>query len=217
MKIYLFSISLILATSSLFANSWKKTVSKDGVNVYKRTVKGSPVIELKGTAIVNHSIKDILAVVLDYKNFKKWQPNLITFRRVKVISTREFINYAAFKLPWPISNRDVVMHTKIMSKGSNKVQVNMRETTHPSRPKSNKYVRIKMARVQWNLQSINAGKSTKLQFISRGDPGGYIPLWLINWVGKYQVVEGINRLRKRVKQNKHDLSVLKNYRLNHIK
>lgn len=216
MKILYFSIVSLLYINALWSNAWKKTISKDGVTVYKRTIKGSPVIEMKGTAVVNHNIKDILAVVLDYQNYKKWQPNLIEFERIKAIGSREFIDYAAFKLPWPISDRDLIAHTKIKTKSKTKVQVKIREMSHPGKPESEEYVRIKMARAQWNLQSIKSGRATKLQFISRADPSGYIPLWIINWIGKYQVVQGINRVRRRVRQKKHNIAVLKNYKLHHM-
>ena len=191
----------------------KKILDSEGVRVYKRESKESPIKELRGTLVINENIVNILSVVLDYKNFKSWQPNLLRFERIRQINQREFIDYAAFKLPFPVQNRDAVFKARIIVDNKNKwLHVKIRETRHRSKPVNKNFIRIPRGRAKWSLKSIRGGKATWVEFTGQADPGGSIPNWLVNWLGKYRVVDSINRLKKRLKQKKFNQQIIGQYK-----
>ena len=207
-------VAIILTSShgAKPAAKWQPILNEKGIKIYKREVKGNPIRELKGTLVFNASVAEILSVVLDYKKFGEWQKNLIKFERLTTVNSRSFVDYAAFRLPYPVDNRDSVHAVRIHIDEKNKwVHVKLREKKDRRKPKQADFVRIPIARAKWSLKPIRGGKATWVEFTGRGDPGGYIPSWLINWMGKYRMVDTINRLKKRLRQKKFSPVILKEY------
>ena len=175
---------------------FKKVVSSHGVTVYERTHR-SDLLELKARGIIHHPLHRVLDVLLDEKKIQEWQP-LESFERLKTYSEYHFINYFAMDLPWPISNRDLVSETKI-EVNEKKFYVMMRlKDIKGLKPERKGYVRLPVNEGYWFLKPVNRGESCEVEFLTRGDPGSWIPKWILNWVARKQIVKGFDRLRDRL-------------------
>lgn len=202
---------LLVYSSPLWA--WEPVLNKDGVQIYERKSANSDVHELKGMAVIDAPMLEVLTVVLDYTKFKEWQANLITFERLKVVSEIEFVNYAAMDMPWPVTKRDMVMRARFdIDRKKRWFHVRWKETTWPSKPVTQKFVRVRTARVMWSLQPIEKGKRTRVEFRALGDPGGWIPAWLVNYFSKYMLADSFKRLSGQVARKRLDPKLMQKYR-----
>ena len=178
---------------------WEFVLKDEGFKIYQRKIEGQPFIQVKGTGTIHEPISKILSIVLDYKRIKEWQPNLETFERLETYSDRHFMNYFAMNLPWPVTDRDVVMRHKIKVDSKNRwVHISLANSTHPKRPNRKGYIRLPFARGRISMHWVDGGKATWMEFHNQGDPGGWIPAWLVNWISKKQIAGSISLLKKRV-------------------
>ena len=139
-------------------SSWKLVLKKDGFKVYQRKIIGSSYIQMKGTGVIYQPIEKVLAIILDYKRLKEWQPNLKTFERLVTHNDKHFINYFAMNLPWPVTDRDIVMRHKIKVDRSKKwVHVFMSKSKHKNRPKRKGFIRVPFMKGRWSLHSLKGG------------------------------------------------------------
>ena len=205
---------LLLVTAVIPADgpAWNLVIEEEGIRVYQRKIKDKPVYEFKGTVVINAPVLHIAALALDYENYQKWQPSILQFKRLQTTTPYRFMNYFAVDLPWPVNDRDFISKN-ILSVDAHKKWLHLTWTNakHRSMPVRKGFIRVPYSSGKWSLKSIKDGKATWAEFRSAGDPGGAIPSWLINWVGKYQIVDGVKRIRKRIRAKKYDLRVLKKY------
>ena len=201
-----FALLFFALTLPLLSQSkWQLALNRDGVKVYERKIAGTSLIEVKARTTLNFAIQDLLAVILDYKRFKEWQPYLKRFERLITHSDYQFINYFEMNLPWPVNNRDLVTKTNITVDQKGKwVHIFMREVSHKSRPRRPGIVRIPLNRGKWSFKPVSGGKRVYVEFTFRTDPGGSIPHWLVNWVAKYRIASGFKNLKARMKKVKGD-------------
>jgi len=207
----LFVTALLLINAPLF--SWERVLNKDGIAIYTRQAKDARIHEIKGTALIDAPMLQVLNVVLDYRKFKEWQPRLIVFERLREISDVEFINYAAMKMPWPVKNRDMVMRARFLIDRDNRwFHVTWKDTTWPAKPVTSRYVRVPKSRVKWSLRPAAGGKKTWVEFRALGDPGGLIPAWLVNYFSRYTLADSLRRLGKQVRKKSFDPVLMERYR-----
>ena len=203
MKKTLILVLCLFASAIFAANKWEFVTREGEFKIYKQKVEGSSFIELKGAGVVYEPPAKILSIIFDYRRIKEWQPDLETFERLVTHSDKHFINYFAIDLPWPVSNRDVVTVHKVRVDNKKKwVHISVKNITHRKKPRRSGFLRVPLIRGHWSLHSIKNGKATYLEFRSLGDPGGLIPAWLVNWLGKKQIAGSIRRLKKRVREVK---------------
>ncbi|MCB1174467.1 MAG: hypothetical protein KDK39_12925 [Leptospiraceae bacterium] len=194
-------------------SAWELIYQKNGVQVYRRQAPNSPIHEMRGQAILPCPMLEVLSVVLDYKHFKEWQPHLIRFERLQTINDETFINYAAVSMPWPVQDRDMVMQARFQIEAPKRqFQVHWRDTSWPDRPPTKQYVRVASSRVIWSLSPVDQGRSTRVSFQALGDPGGWIPAWLVNWFSRYMIADSFERLQRRIEQKKFNALYVQRFR-----
>src|SRR5580765_5071510 len=113
--VLLFIISLSLSKFS-FADStdWVLKKNENGIAVYTRYAEGSHLKEVRVVNVVESSLSGLVALLLDIKNYPNWIYACSEASVLKEINNHEQYQYQVTDVPWPVSDRDVASHIKIV-------------------------------------------------------------------------------------------------------
>ena len=106
-------LALFATVRSSATNQWELKNNSDGIAIYTRSAPGSGVKEIKANFEVKASLDEIKALLLDVTKQQDWVYSTKKSWVLRNISPEELIYYSEKAMPWPVSNRDVVMHAKI--------------------------------------------------------------------------------------------------------
>ena len=195
--LFLFFCSLI-AFTALTQYNWKLTKDKDGIRVYQSEVKGSNYKSIKVECTLEGTFDKLMAILNDVNQHKNWVYNNKASSLLKRISPTEFYYYSETSLPWPMTNRDAVVHLR-MTKDSLNRFVKVVATAEPTyMPQKSGKVRVPQSNVQWYV-TMPSAKTIHIIYTFEADPGGSVPAWLVNSFadkGPYESFKKLGQLLK---------------------
>ena len=194
--------SLILLTFTLTATAqykWKLSKDKDGIKVYESDTKNSDFKSIKVECTLPGDYDKFISVMNDVPHYKDWVYRTKKSYIITRISPDEFYYYTETSLPWPLSNRDAVFHSKTDRDSSDRY-LNIKTTTEPSliAEKRGK-VRVPYSSISWYLTKPSA-KMIQVIYIFEINPGGYLPSWLVNMFADRGPYESFKRLAEVLKK-----------------
>ena len=213
----LLALLFTFATTTLSAQShdpaetdgWVLKKEKSGMKIYYR--KTSDVHELKLATTLNASLSGVAQILDEVQYFPKWGYKISETRLVKRISPTEMIYYARVDFPWPLSDRDLVLHTKLHQDPEHRTitSTSVAESGHV--PEYKGVVRMHKANTKWTVRP-GSGNNLQLEYYLYSDPGGSLPDWVVNLALDMGPRETINRMRETLKEPRYH-----NVKLAHIK
>ena len=172
---------LFLPLPLLADADWQKDKADDDYNVvvYVRSPSDSPFTECRGETEVTASLGALVSLIADTDSFPEWMHNVKSAKILEQISNTERLTYTAQAIPWPVTDRDSVVYSKLAQDPETK-QVSIEIEARPDAyPDQNGYVRVPEMRASWELTPIGANRvSVVYQIIS--DPGGRLPTRVAN-------------------------------------
>src|SRR5438045_4883336 len=102
---------LTLFTVAVYSQyNWKLSKDKDGIKVYESEVKNSNFKSIKVECVLQGTYDKLMAILNDVSRHKEWVYNSKGSNILKRDSPYEFYYYTETSIPWPMSNRDAVIH-----------------------------------------------------------------------------------------------------------
>jgi len=92
---------------------WVLATEEHGITVYTREVDGSAVKQFKASTSISASLASVLAVMLDSAACSEWIYRCQDATVVKQSSFGDSVVYRTINLPWPVSDRDIVLHKRV--------------------------------------------------------------------------------------------------------
>lgn len=189
MKIILLQMLLFLFTSvAVFADNWELKKEKDGVKVYSRNIQGSDNKEVRATFFLKTSMNSLIALLCDVPGFKDWVYHCGEVAILSKISSNEKYYYQKTTVPWPVSDRDVIIHSQWKQDTVTKI-IEIHGSGIPDYiAEKDGLVRIRKFSNSWKLTPLKNGV-IQIDYQVNVDPGGSIPAWLANLTiteGPYQ-------------------------------
>jgi hypothetical protein len=180
LRFFTFLITLLVFSPVVFSQSWEFIKEKDRIKVYTRPERNSSLKSFRGVMDIRSSMERICSMIGNPNNREWWDKNL---SQVKVLSIEKdrYSFYMVIDLPWPVSDRDLCVETRI----SDDTVTGMRTVTARQLlnvvPENNGLVRIKKYWQKWTIQPQSNG-FIHLELEGFADPAGSIPAWLYNMV-----------------------------------
>jgi hypothetical protein len=190
------AINSILKTDTV--SKWKLAKNKDGVKVYTRSTEGIAVKEFRAQTSVLCKIKELESLLMEAENYPAWQANISTAKILKQVNNTEQYIYYTSHLPWPVSDRDVVVNSIMSKSKEGVVTVNITGTPNYIDRKDD-FLRIEKIVTKWTLTPKGNGEIGVLQQVT-ADPGGNIPTWVINMLIVDGPFETFTNLRAKFKK-----------------
>lgn len=173
---------LVLVTTAVHAapGGWSLRRSDDGIKIYTRSVEGSDdaVKALRVTLTAPGTPAALAKILLDIPGQKSWVYSTKSSKVLKKISEFEVIYYSEKTMPWPVTNRDAVMHLRIATAANGVMSVRANTTDYPVAKKDG-VIRVPSSSVAW-LVTPTSPTEMKIEYEATLDPGGTVPAWVTN-------------------------------------
>lgn len=198
-KILLFFFCCIGFSAALGQENWKLTKDKDGIRVYLRDSKYSNFKSIKVECTLQGNLDKLAAIINNVSHYKDWVYNNRSASLLKRINANEFYYYTETYLPWPMDNRDAVMHTRITRDSLNRF-LRINSSAAPDFiPKKSGKVRITRSDINWYVTR-PSNNTIHIIYTFETDPGGSAPAWLVNSFadkGPYESFKNLAALLKK--------------------
>jgi hypothetical protein len=146
----LFSLLFLWASAQ---TEWSLTRNENGIKVYTAKGENSKFKRIKVEAIIPGTIEKLRSVLLDVNNNKKWVYHTRQSHLVEQVNPNEVVYYAETFLPWPFSNRDVVIRMSLHVDSINHTLLVTAVGVPEAVPVNKGLVRIQDFNARWEVRS----------------------------------------------------------------
>jgi hypothetical protein len=197
--------SVTISAKAQKQDGWVLKNEKSGIKVYYRNT--ADVYEIKLITSIKSSLSGLVMLLSEVDNYPKWGYKVIESKLLSQTSAHESVYYTRLDFPWPLDDRDVIMHNRWQQDPvSGKVVAS--SVAMPSYiDEKTGIVRIKNARTNWMIMP-GTGGWLYVEYYIYSDPGGGIPDWLVNMAIDVGPRETINRIRGFVSQPQYQTAKL---------
>jgi len=185
-----------LSSGSSFAqDDCELRKDQEGIKIYACKSPQSKYRTIKAEFEVNASLNDFAAVMLDIDKYIHWQYKTVKSHVVKKIDENELVYYTEIGAPWPMSNRDVTVHLKLVRDVPAKKMTITSKSVEGYLPEKENMVRVPMSNATWVVTALSEMKS-KVNYRLEVEPGGSVSPWMLNMVSDEGPFESFRDLRK---------------------
>ena len=195
----LFMVICLATFSGRCQVNWQLAKEQEGIRIFLKNAEGSGIKMMRVECELPAKQEAVLALILDVPASEKWIPQTKTWRYLRRPSPAECYYYSELSMPWPVSNRDYVVHLKAWQQPATKVVTVDADVVDGELPEKEGIVRIHMSTVKWVLNPTQNGH-TKLVYQLFTDPGGNIPDWVVNYFAKQAAIDIVKKMRQLVQQ-----------------
>ena len=105
--------ALLAAPGPVRANEagWQLEEEEDGISIFTREVEGSPYIAVKAVARIDAPAARLSDLMGTGDGCVEWRAMCKSSEVIETVSEHERYVYMVLDLPWPIADRDLVLHT----------------------------------------------------------------------------------------------------------
>jgi hypothetical protein len=178
---------------------WTLVNNEKWIQIYKSGMSNSNYKRIKVECTIDGTLDKLVKILNDVNNHKNWIYNTKQSYIVKRISTTEYYYYTETTLPWPMQNRDAVVHIKFQRDAVNET-LNIAAAGEPDYlPEVSGKVRVPRSANSWKV-TVPALNKLHIVYIFEAEPGGGLPPWLVNTFvnkGPYESFRKLSELLKK--------------------
>lgn len=179
-------------------------LQQQGITVWEVPVKNSSHLGFKAQADIDASVAQVYAVIRDVDQAQKWIPSTRSVSMIdEDVSKGDAWLYYVIDMPFPLTDRDLVIKSKITQDAAGNVTIKNVGTTDARTPEKTDYIRITNYQGTWQLKKL-ADNKTRVTLSGHADPRGGIPSWVANMFVTKQPYEMLRNMRKQVKKPRYN-------------
>lgn len=192
---------------ALAQDGWKLKTDKDGVQVYQREEATTNYKTVKAICTLKTSLATVATILLDVMRTPEWVYGTKACSLLKQDSPTSLYYYAEMGMPWPVSNRDFIIHIVLSQHPQSKI-ITVTATNQPSFiPPKKDIVRIQQSSGKWTISPMANGM-VRVEYILQVDPGGTLPASLVNMFSYNGPFQSFRNLQKQVNKEPYRNSKL---------
>jgi len=166
-------------TTSSAQYTWKLSKEKNGISVYLSDIPGKSLKAVKVECTLTGTFAKLIAILSNVAHMEDWVFHNKKSKMLKQNTPLDFIYYTETSMPFPLSNRDAIIHIRIKTDSLPKF-LTITGTGEPDFfPKIPTKVRVPHYKASWKVTMPSANK-IQIYYIVEVDPGGSIPAWISN-------------------------------------
>lgn len=191
------------------ADDWRLTKEAKGIRVYTRMVPGSELREYHAITRFHTTLSSILTLLQDDKAASRWVQNC---RRMSYLSRdaekQEYTMWVETDLPWPISDRDAVVTTKVSQDPKTLVvTIDGKDAPDGTLVRQAGYVRMREVESSWVLMP-QPGGYIEVHMRGHANPAGSVPLAIVNLLVQEIPYSTLTNMAPMLKHDKYRLARL---------
>lgn len=206
------SIALLVFLLPVLAHAdgdWRLDRDKDGIRVYTRAVEGSALREFRAEMTADAGVENILRLLDDTDNLVNWLADCKKSERIKQINQYTAINYVQYDQPWPVSDRDMYIHSQAQINFEEGSAVVKLQGLPDYKPSKRGMVRIPFLDGSWKLTPTENGK-TNVVYQVLAKPGGAVPAFLANRAATDAPMETLKNMREQLEERDYSAAMQAN-------
>ena len=194
--------SIVVKIDNVYAldPDWILRKDQHGIRVYSQSVAGSQIDKVRGVTILKTSLNRLVTLLRDPEQRQSWDKLCGEAYIYERITDTEELVYLHVTLPWPVSDRDMLVRTR-WAQDDDTLKVEMfSEAERNVLPPVNGLVRVKRANHFWELTPLGNGK-VQVITVAHLDPEGALPAWLLNKLAVDSPFEALENIRLMIEDN----------------
>lgn len=190
---------LLIFESPLFAqNEWTIQKEKDGIKISSRHSPTSPFNDIRVELDLTGNIDQLEAILVDVSRYKDWSYATKVSRLVKSMGAEKFIYYTEIEVPWPATNRFFYANFELKKKLAERSMYVTAENILNYQPVPKDLVQVPLTRGTWNITTVT-NKSIHVDYMLEMNPGGSLPVWVLNLFSTKGPMESFENIKKKMK------------------
>lgn len=160
--------------------NWIAAKKSDRLTIYTATYPASNFEAFKAEALLNQPLANIAAAISNPDSCPRWVNDCLASKNLDISSFNERYGYALSHLPWPFSNRDIIVRINTRSpKGKQQIHISMHTDDNRFSIEETDAVRITQSRTLYILEAVSK-QQTRVTWMQHTEPAGALPAWLVN-------------------------------------
>lgn len=177
---------------------WELVEEEEDIKVWCLEIPGKDLPGFRGITMVNATIDELLAELLDFKSHTHWMWNTTQSRMIKRLSDTRAIIYNMVDAPWPVKDRDMVMESDYrFTPDHNALTVRFTQTQQAKVAVPWRVVRIPRIEGFYRFWSESPTRTNVLYQVEV-DIGGNVPNFSAKRYARKLPFETLHALRERV-------------------
>jgi len=187
----------VLFAGAAHAEDWQTAKDEDGIKVSLSDIAGSKYKAYRGVTVIKAPIAKVLALQEDAAGACKWIHECKSQKSLKQDGDQNW-TYTQFNAPFPVSNRDSILHITT-SKAADGTVTRKLEEVPTYLPEEKGFVRVAQVDGFWKLVP-KGDNQTEVTYQVHTEPGGSVPSWLANKFVVEAPFNTLKALRERAEQ-----------------
>lgn len=174
------------------AQGWQLASEQERVAVYTRPVADSEYLAVKATVRIDAPALQVAALMGDGSECMAWRDMCRSTRVLDAVSADERYVYMVLDLPWPLADRDLVIHSRTEhdpASDSATIHLNSASSRYPQQD----YVRAE-TRGRFVIRKLDE-HATEFTYIMHTELGGNAPVGMVNGRLTQTARDDLQRLR----------------------
>ncbi len=200
MKRLFFLILISLQATVCFSQyNWKLKKEGNGIKVYASSVENSSFKAIKVECTLTGTYSKLISILTNVPQFSNWIYHSKKSELLKQNSPHDIIYHTETDMPWPLTNRDAVIHIRINTDSLPAVMTIAGSSESAMVPKSSGKVRVQKYKASWRV-TMPTPQTISIHYELEVDPGGSIPGWIANMFVDKGPYETFSKLGKKLKE-----------------
>lgn len=162
------------------------------------SVDNSKFKSIRVQTVFDGTIPKLISIISNINKHPEWVYRAKTAYILKQVNPNEFLYYIESTLPWPLSNRDAVIHLTIMHDTAHGI-LRINAFSEPAFiEKKNGLVRIPFSKGTWYVTELS--HQLNIDYTFQVDPGGGLPAWMVNMLADKGPYESFQNLKMKLLQ-----------------
>ena len=173
---------------------------QDSIKVYTCHTDTSKFKSISAEFTLDATLDQVENFFLDFSGYVNWQYNTVQSSLIKKTANSEYIYYTIIDAPWPITDRDMVVLLRL-DHLENGFTITANSVANVI-ARNKEYIRVPTSHSQYIFKKKN-GHQLSVSYRMQINPGGSVPVWLVNLVCAQAPYLSFKKMKERVsKKNK---------------
>jgi len=175
------------------SDEWVLRAEENGVRVYTLAHEDSNFRAFKAETLLHAPIDTVMAVMSTAESCLEWAHACKVSESLPGGTFSDRYAYSVTGMPWPVTDRDYVLH--LLTSGKRGGPVRMTMSAVPDRkPEVDGRLRVNHSETLYEL--VPRGEWTQLTWVQHTDPEGSLPSWLVNSLLVDIPLDSLGKLRE---------------------
>lgn len=160
------------------SSEWTLRTETDNIQVFTMDLPGSSFKAFKAVAVLDVPIENLMAVMINPRSCIEWVYNCSESYGFGDGSFHDRYAYSVNNMPWPVTDRDYVLHIRTRGDRATGEIVMDLSATPSKRAENGNRIRVNQSDTLYRF--IPEGNKTRVVWVQHTNPNGALPGWLVN-------------------------------------